>query len=234
MTKNNEKLKILIVEDDALIAEDIWIMLEDLGMQPIGKAHQAKQVINKIQQSNPDIILLDINLNSDQDGIELGETINRDHKIPFIYLTSYFDNETVERAKKTNPAAFVLKPFDKNSLRVNIQLAAEAAQKTNTSTFFVKSETGLTAIDPSDICFINAEDNCCFIYMSNRKFTVHKTLKNLKEIFVKDGFMQVHRSYLINFKKITNIFEDHIYIEEYKIPIGKTYRASFHKSLNVM
>jgi DNA-binding LytR/AlgR family response regulator len=233
-----EPLKILVVEDDALIAEDIMLMLEDMGMISVGKAFNARQALNIIRDRTPDLILLDIELEGDMDGIELGEMINKTYHIPFIYITSYYDDATVERAKKSEPEAYILKPFNENDLKVGIQLATTShslsKSELSDNKLFVKVNNGLKAIEVDDICFINSDDNYCFLYHKEGNHIVHRTLKKIKAELKNTCFVQVHRSYLVNFKKITHISEDYMFIDEYKIPIGKTYRTSFFDLLKVI
>ncbi|MBK6623226.1 MAG: DNA-binding response regulator [Saprospirales bacterium] len=115
--------RILIVEDDPIIAEDIAMTLEDLGFYVVGKAHHAARALELLDELLPDLVLLDIDLGGGQNGIQLGGTINREYRIPFIYLTALSDILTLQRVKATLPAGFVLKPFDENRLRAAIEIA---------------------------------------------------------------------------------------------------------------
>jgi two-component SAPR family response regulator len=96
-------VQILIVEDELIIAEDISNMLQKMGYDVIGIAMDFDEAVTILENNKPDLILLDINLNGKSDGIDLANVINGKCKIPFIYITSYSDASTLERAKNTNP-----------------------------------------------------------------------------------------------------------------------------------
>ena len=116
------EIKVLIVEDDPLIAIDIEQILNNLNFWVIGIAFNADDALNLIQQNLPDIVLLDVNLESDKDGINIAEIINEKYKVPFIYLTAHADKATLERAKKTKPAGYIVKPFDERDLLAGIEI----------------------------------------------------------------------------------------------------------------
>ena len=115
--------RILVVEDDPVIAEDIAMTLEDLGYLVAGKAHNAEKALQLLEAALPDLVLLDIDLGGGQNGIHLAGIINREYRVPFIYLTSFSDILTLQKVKVTLPAGFVLKPFDENRLRAAIEIA---------------------------------------------------------------------------------------------------------------
>jgi DNA-binding NarL/FixJ family response regulator len=117
------EIKLLIVEDEAIIAEDIAELCGTLGYEVIETAHTAGQALNILKAQIPDLILLDINLEDDIDGIEIADYINEKYNIPFIYLTSYADIDTLMRAKKTKPMGYIVKPFNKEQLLSTIEIA---------------------------------------------------------------------------------------------------------------
>lgn len=123
-------IKILIVEDEPLIARNIAMYLRNNDFEVSAIAYDPEEALYQLKRQTPDFALLDINLESEQDGIQLAEYINRHLFIPFVYLTSYSDKETLERAKKTNPAGFIVKPFNEKTLyaTIEIALANHAAQ----------------------------------------------------------------------------------------------------------
>jgi len=115
--------RVLIVEDDPLIAEDISESLKEIGYIIAGMAYDSDEAFTMLRTCNPDIVILDINLESQKDGIEIGEYIQTNMQIPFIYLTSYSDKSTLERAKKTRPMAYIVKPFDERDLYTALEIA---------------------------------------------------------------------------------------------------------------
>lgn len=115
-------VNILVVEDEIIVAHDIKNCLEDLGYAVTGVAATGMDAIKKAEETYPDVILMDIALKGDMDGIEAGEIICKNLDIPLIYLTAYSDEKTIERAKVTQPFGFILKPFDEKTLKCNIEM----------------------------------------------------------------------------------------------------------------
>ncbi|MEP0365375.1 MAG: response regulator [Cyclobacteriaceae bacterium] len=227
--------KIFIVEDDSLIAEDIKLMLEDLGYEVVGKAFNAEAALAKMKTASPDLLLLDIELAGEMTGIDLAEIINLKYQIPFIYLTSFYDNATLEKAKLTSPAGYILKPFDENDLKVGVEMALVKQKVTNESEkIFIRIGGKLVSIDSNELCYIQSDDNYCILHTQDKKYTVHQTLKELFSLVQNRGFQQCHRSYLINFSMITHISDDYAFINSMQVPIGRTYRKDFLKQLNIV
>lgn len=106
------KLRILIVEDEFIIAATIGLELKEMGYEVAGTFSSGEETIKNFEQINPDLALLDINLEGEMDGIETGQWIKERSDIPIIYLTGYSNPELQERAKETKPAGFFLKPIE--------------------------------------------------------------------------------------------------------------------------
>lgn len=118
-----EKIKVGLVEDEMIIAETICLALKKLDYLPCPAADSFESAIAMIETEDPDIVLLDINLNAEKDGIDLGHYINEHFKIPIIYLTANSDRGTIERSKHSLPAAFLVKPFSNDELLSAIEIA---------------------------------------------------------------------------------------------------------------
>ncbi|HXH19309.1 MAG TPA: response regulator, partial [Chitinophagales bacterium] len=116
-------LNIGIVEDDLLIAESLVMALKQIGYHPILPVRSYHDALKMIEAESPELLILDITLEGKQDGIELGTKVNKDYGIPFIFLTAYSDVATIERAKKANPYAYLVKPFNENDLFSSIEIA---------------------------------------------------------------------------------------------------------------
>ena len=114
---------ILLVEDDDIIAKVISWRLEKLGYSLCGRTSSSAETMNLLGRSVPDLILMDINLKGEINGIETAKMIKKRIHIPVIYLTSHSDDETLARAKETYPEGFITKPFNDNDLKVAIELA---------------------------------------------------------------------------------------------------------------
>lgn len=117
------KKKILIVEDDEITALNLKISLQKQGYNILSVVDNLADANTQITELQPEIIIIDISLEEGCDGIELAKEIKSRHQLPFIYLTSYTDNETIMQAKETEPYGYIVKPFDPNSLHATLQMA---------------------------------------------------------------------------------------------------------------
>ena len=117
------KAKILIVEDEPIIAMDIKSYLRKLGYHVIGVAHDSEQALDMIYTRKPDLILLDIRIDGTRDGIQIASIINEKYKLPFLFLTSHSDEHTLDRATATKPYGYIVKPFDENDLKTSVAVA---------------------------------------------------------------------------------------------------------------
>jgi len=114
---------ILVVEDERLVAEDIKQTLEDIGYSVVDIVNSGEEAIERSRESEPDLVLMDIVLKGDMDGIEAADKIKSEIGVPLIYLTAYSDDKRLERAKVTEPFGYILKPYRKRELHSNIQMA---------------------------------------------------------------------------------------------------------------
>ena len=117
------RIKILIVEDEPLVAADIAGHLAAINFESAGIAYDGKHALELIETLQPDACLLDINLESEIDGIAVAHEINKRFKIPFVFLTSHSDRDTIEKVKETHPAGYILKPFDEHDLLTSLEIA---------------------------------------------------------------------------------------------------------------
>jgi len=116
-------IKVLIVEDDPLIAEDIRELLSEMKYSIVGVAYNKVSALGFLKNDTPQIALLDINLGNNTDGIGIAEVINEQYKIPFIYLTSYATKIILEKVKHTHPMGYIVKPFNEQDLFTAIEIA---------------------------------------------------------------------------------------------------------------
>lgn len=126
------EFKILIVEDEAIIAKNIAVYLNNSDFTVSGIAYDGEEAMFQLQKNTPDAAILDINLDCETDGIEIAEYINKNSHIPFLFLTSHADKDTLERAKKTEPWGYIVKPFNEKTLQASLEIAiSNFAQRSN-------------------------------------------------------------------------------------------------------
>jgi len=117
------KEKILIVEDEMIVGKDIEYTIENLGYVSCGLVSQWNQAIESVKNTSPTLILMDIMIGEDKDGIELGKYIWENYKIPIVFVSAYTDKTTIKRAKRANPFGYLRKPFDEKELYLAIEIA---------------------------------------------------------------------------------------------------------------
>ena len=115
--------KIMVVEDEWVVADQLCKDLKDLGYTVCSTASTGDEAIKKVEVDRPDLILMDIVLKGKIDGIEAADRVNSQFNIPILYLTAYTNQEYIERAKQTNPFGYLLKPYNQNELYANIEMA---------------------------------------------------------------------------------------------------------------
>ena len=117
-----KKTKILIVEDESIVALDIKRTLEKFNYEVTNTAINYNEAINSVMLNKPDLILMDVNLAKSKDGIETAKEIKMLDDIPIIYLTAFCDEDTINRAIETKPVSYLIKPFKQDELKSNIML----------------------------------------------------------------------------------------------------------------
>jgi DNA-binding NarL/FixJ family response regulator len=115
--------RIIIIEDEPIIVEDLRITLTDLGYEIAGVAYNSQDALQVLSEREADIVLLDIELNSAIDGVALAHIIRKQYGLPFVFLTSFADQQTIERVRRTQPYGYIVKPFSEKELRASLEIA---------------------------------------------------------------------------------------------------------------
>lgn len=229
-------MKILIVEDELLIARDLADMLEDFGHEVIGIAKNYTIAVQLFDEERPDLALLDINLGGYKTGIDVAAYISETRPVPFIYLSSYEDMPTVNAALKTAPTAYLQKPFQKTALYSALELAVQNfKQKTQTNTepttsgaiiddaLFIRDKDSLTKISLADILYLKSDRNYLELHTAARKYLIRQSLKEMQHE-LPAWFIQIHKSYLVNTKLITVIHSGTVSIGDVELPLSSSYK----------
>ncbi|MEP3389734.1 MAG: response regulator [Reichenbachiella sp.] len=137
------KLNILLIEDEAIIAKDIKVTLEAKDYADVDVALNVDMAREKFGSSDYDMIISDINLNANIDGIELVKELCEIRKVPVVYLSAYADENTIKKAETSSPYAYLLKPFNSNQLKLTINLAILNSSKEHTEIEFNKKNVEL-------------------------------------------------------------------------------------------
>jgi DNA-binding LytR/AlgR family response regulator len=226
-----DSYKILIIEDEMIIGANISQLLENLGYNVMGIIPRVEDVLPKIKDSQPDIILMDINLKGEIDGIELSHLIQKKHKIPIIFLTANSDDAHFNRAKMTNPYGFISKPFKKIDIQRTVELAIKRIEEatSNQSTekpfilsdcIFVRNNDKMIKIPLDEILYIEADRNYSKINTLKKQYLLVSTLKDFDEKLTSNYFIRLHRSFIVNISQIDEIATSHIVIGKKAIPLS--------------
>ncbi len=241
-------IKILLVEDELIIAADMEYMLEKMGYTITGTAMDATEALELLAANKPDLILMDINLGGKKDGVMLAEEINEKYQVPFIYTTSHTDATTIERAKKTNPVNYLIKPFKQEQLYTAIEIAMfNIAKKPENkheaedeegliikNALFIKDKYRYTKLPISDILWIKAEGNYLELHLANNKELIRASLTAFLQKLDTYNFFRTHKSYAVNLDYLSKFEPTTVTIIKTEIPITKQYADELVKRLNVI
>lgn len=237
-----EKIKILVVEDEIIIADNICDILEDLGYEALEPAINYTEAIETIENENPDLALLDIQLSGHKTGIDIAKRIEDEYGFPFIFLTSNTDQRTIDEAKRVRPAAYLVKPFTKDELYSSLEIAlykhTQQIKKNNNENaivkdaLFLKEKGAFNKVLYDEILYLRSAHVYIEFILENKKKIVVRG--SLNEIINKlsDSFLRVHRGFIINTKHLRQFDGQTVKIEDETIPIGKMYRQELLHRIN--
>ena len=120
-----EKVQVLVVEDEAIVSMDLRYKLEALGYSVPTEVRSGEEAVEAASRLHPDLVLMDIGLSGEMDGIDAADQIREQFDIPVVYLTAYIDDATLERAESTEPFGYLLKPFDDAKLRAAVEMVIQ-------------------------------------------------------------------------------------------------------------
>lgn len=211
--------KIGLVEDELVIAMTIASTLKKLNYQVSKPASNYAQAIEMIERDRPDLLLLDINLGGQKDGIDVATYTRANHHIPIIFLTAHSDASTVQRAKLVKPNAYLLKPFTKDDLFAALEIAIhnfdeKAENNPSSDHLVVKSGFDHINLKVSNIVFIESNDNYVIIHLSSGKqVIVRSTLTEMLDRLPNDSFLRINRSVIVHVSLVTKIETDKIFLK---------------------
>ncbi|WP_346882196.1 response regulator transcription factor [uncultured Algibacter sp.] len=240
-----KKLNLLLLEDNDDEANELIATLQNNGYV-VNRANNIRKLQNIIERESFDFIILDIMIDGKPDGIAFAQKLNEEGiDIPFIFLTSINDKSVFEEAKYTKPFHYLLKPYNELELLYALELAIEKHySQLNTITgntdkvvispdyIFVSKNNKVEKIEISSIHYIKVEEKYCTIISDKGDYLVKLSLKKTKTILPDCTFKQVHRNYLVNIKKIKEIyFKDNLIVLENNntINFSERYKSKFIK-----
>lgn len=240
-------VKILIVEDEMIIAANISLQLSTLGYDVTGIIPRGEEALIHVKQNKPDIVLMDIQLKGELDGVDTARLMQQEYDIPIIYLTANADDKNFAKAKDTHPYAFISKPFKTLDLQraieltvTHMQLKGEPVSEQKISPFilsnciFVRNNEKMVKVPIENILYIEAERNYCRIYTKSKEYLLVITLKDMDEKLPAKHFLRIHRSFVINISQIDEIATSHVVIAKKAIPISKSLKEELLNRLHTI
>lgn len=236
---------VLIIDDDELYRLDLEMALSDYKYDIWLSTGSSEKVILKLAEetSKPDVLLIDIRLKENQNGIDLAERLKKE-KIPFIFLTAFPEETQFQEALQIGPSAYFVKPVKALELHHAIQLAINTPQREDNSsitendnikqTLNLKDKDNFLHEVPIELIYaVESYGNFLFFYTQNNRYMMRKTLKEMTAVLQDHGFIRIHRRYLIAIRyweKKLPLGSD-IVVSGQKFPIGRTYRSNLQDIL---
>ncbi|MGV3559769.1 response regulator [Larkinella arboricola] len=256
-----EKIQILVIEDEAILAMDLSDTLEEEGYYVIGVANNGRKALELFKTQRVDLVICDIQLKGDWDGIDTISRIQALRSVPVIYTTARSDKNTLERAKHTFPSAYLTKPILISNLRIAIELALfNFSNKREVSAqddgaelngilekdapsretilridnlIFIKHNYQFVKILLEDIMLLEADGAYTTIVTNDRKYAIRLTISTLLERLNEPHLTRVHRSFAVHIKKVEGFSDREITIGKHTVPLGRQYKQTFIQQFQI-
>jgi two-component system, LytTR family, response regulator LytT len=238
-------IKVLIVEDESLVAMDMADMLTRIGYEVLPTAYSYDEAVSILQEHSPDIVLADINLNGEKTGLDLGKLIADKYQLPLVFITSHSDKNTVAKAAALKPNGYLVKPFEQEDLFTSIEVALAnftthhqriAAHLPDATplqnTIFVKTDTRFVKVSVADILYLESDGNYIFIVTSAARHIVRSTFREFMLNLPANEFMQVHKSFIVQLSKIDELSHTELTLGKYTIPLSRNFKDELFQKIN--
>ena len=249
---------ILIVEDELLIAAEIERALARMGHTPLEPVDNSEDALDALGRYPVELVLMDINIEGDTDGIATALLVRRQFAVPVVFLTARSDAATLNRAKLAQPYGYLLKPFTEDGLRTQIELALYAAYQAppvrpvappppavetepappaesgaTSSYFFVKKGTGYVKLSVADIHYLEALENYVRLHTATEQFVVYSTLKDF-EAKLPPSFFKTHRSHIVNLDHVRAYEEGCVLLGKTYVPVSRSCKEELKKRIHLL
>lgn len=251
------QINVLIVEDNLSFALELQMLLEELNYKVLGRVDNSGEALDMIYSKNPDLIFMDIEINGNLSGLEIGQKIKH-LKIPILYITSLGDNAHYEQAVQSNMIGYLVKPINKVTLRATLDLAITKAHRPNLididqinidskedepdnfvgkDALFFKKRGTYHKVKINEISFIKSDDNYCqTTTLGGQTFTTRITISKMEQLLPSQKFMRTHRQFIVQTEHIDSIdFQDStLKINHKEIPISRSKRKELEVLIRKM
>ncbi|MBR9920290.1 MAG: response regulator transcription factor [Bacteroidetes bacterium] len=227
--------RILIVEDEILIADTIKRYLRSAGHAVVGNAISYEEGVEMIHKQRPDLVLLDIRLNGPKTGIDLARYIQKSKiNCPYIFLTAQSDAKNIMQAKETLPGGYLTKPLQKESLIASIEIVMHRffSQDENKKSVLLNDGSQKIRVETNNILFLQSEHVYVRVFLEGEESILQRSsMKELMDQLPADIFLQTHRSFIINVNKVKNWKTESLFIGQQEIPVSRGRRKDVFEVL---
>jgi DNA-binding LytR/AlgR family response regulator len=212
---SKDALSVLVIEDEPIWSATLELCLHDFGFELAGIADSFEKAITALNKKNYDIVLLDISMDSEKSGIEIGKLIYSLYKKPFIFITASYSNHTLQEAIEAKPSGYLSKPISANSLFITIQNAirnfenhqeaavAPAEQQGNNTSFYIKQGNSYNKVEWADVVSLSVEQNYTRVLTHHNKAgylirsTLQKVLDSIVPEPIRKEFLRINRGEVV-------------------------------------
>lgn len=226
----NTKIKVWIIEDEAIIAQNLQFILEDLGYEVLGQSYDYESGLKAIEEEDFELLLLDINLSErdrNRNGLALAKILQQHKKVPFIFLTAYNDKNTIQQAALLKPSGYIIKPANAATLFATIQVAIEnyntnvapdsfSFEKNISEFFFSKIGTTLHKIYWKDVAKLESTKNYVSIkiFNFNSEYLIRGSLVQVVQTmipkYLQPQFIRINRAVYLHRSAILEVYTDSV------------------------
>lgn len=218
---SKDALSVLVIEDELIWSTALELFLRDFGFELVGIANTFEKAVTALNKRDYDIVLLDISLDSEKSGIEIGRLINSLYKKPFIFITASYSSHTLQDAIAVKPSGYLSKPISENSLFITIQnaihnfehhqVATNPAPEEESSSFYVKQGNSYNKVDWADVVSLSVEQNYTRVLTVLQpagyliRSTLQKTLDSIVPEAFRKSFVRINRAEVVRSNYITEL-----------------------------
>jgi DNA-binding LytR/AlgR family response regulator len=214
----------------------------DHDMEVLGICKTGEEAIALSESRVPDIVIMDIKLAGKIDGIKTAAVLQETGAIPIIYLSDYTNKETVRKAKETHPANYLSKPFTESDLIRAVEIAIYNANEqrarvdSNEEFVFIKSPEHKShlKLQYNNIIYVEADRSYCKIQTTYELYTPPISMASMASQLSPGRFIKIHRSYIVNIRKVTEFMGNELIVAGYKLPVSDQHRTELMTRLNIL
>lgn len=230
-----EKLRLLVLEDQVMVAADLVDMLQQLGHEVLACVDNGQDALDEATKQQPDLALLDVKVKGNMNGLEVGRRMKSELDLPIIYLTAM--DEVYDLAKDTQPHDFLNKPVDPVRLKRSIELAVQHTRSSDDiskpagfpeGVVFMRHNDRRRRVELKDVLYLKADGGYCHVHLKGDKITLARPMRavldELNRYDRQGKLLQVHRSHSVNIDHVTDIRGNMLMVDGQSFDIGETFR----------